>query len=96
MCDITREREIREIDIWLKNILSYREKGIFKNYKIHTILVGYRTNDEKPKISYEEIRNLAKSYKLDGYQICKSVGLQDGYITPFFQWSSGRYKYFSI
>ncbi|MFW9939442.1 MAG: hypothetical protein ACFFFT_00280 [Candidatus Thorarchaeota archaeon] len=67
MCDITRE--IREIDIWLKNILSYRDE-IFKDYKIHTILVGYITNDEKPKISYEEIRNLAKSYKLDGYHTC--------------------------
>jgi GTPase SAR1 family protein len=69
MCDITREREIREIDLWLKNILSYRDDYDYYR-KIPTILVGYITNDEKPKISYEEIGNLAKSYKLDGYQIC--------------------------
>ncbi|MFX0104354.1 MAG: ADP-ribosylation factor-like protein, partial [Candidatus Hodarchaeota archaeon] len=67
MCDITREREIIEIDTWLKNILSYREYLI---RKVTTILVGYITNDKKPKIPHEELRNLAKSYELDGYKIC--------------------------
>lgn len=67
MCDISREREIKEIDTWLKNILSHREN---LRWKIPIILVGYITNDKKSKIPSEELRNLAKSYKLDGYEIC--------------------------
>ncbi|MFX0080431.1 MAG: hypothetical protein ACFE94_01630 [Candidatus Hodarchaeota archaeon] len=68
------ERPSKEIDEWFNN---HPERLIIEKFStlkstlkyIPTILVGYITNNE-PKIQYEEIRNLAKSHKLDGYAIC--------------------------
>ena len=63
MCNLTREKNLREIDDWLNDYLNY----IYD--KIPIILVGYITDDEA-KIPYNEIRRIAKLNELAGYAIC--------------------------